>query len=62
MSLAERGKTERKRGYEFHLSWLKDVCIVTATRKGTLYFRSGEDKYQMPLETYTKHVTGAVTR
>jgi len=44
------------RGNTFKLSWLKDICIVTANRKGTLYFRSGDDRYQMPLETYAKHV------
>lgn len=47
-----------KRGDTFTLSWLTDICIVTANRKGTLYFRSGDDKYQMPLEIYKKHVTG----
>jgi hypothetical protein len=45
-----------KRGDEFNLPWFKDVCIVIATRKGTLYFRSGDYKYQMPIEVYTKYV------
>jgi hypothetical protein len=52
--------TNPKRGDEFRLSWLKEVCIVTATRKGTVYFRSGNDKYQMPLETF-EHVPRQIT-
>jgi hypothetical protein len=48
-----------KRGDTFSLSWLKDICIVTATRKGTLYFRSGDDRYQMPIDTYKTSVAAS---
>jgi hypothetical protein len=44
------------RGRKFKLSFLADECTVTAVRLGTLYFRSGEDRYQMPMETFNKHV------
>jgi ribosomal protein S27AE len=38
-----------KRGDKFRMGFLPDDCIVTAVRKGIVYFKSGADKYQTPL-------------
>lgn len=48
-----------KRGYKFKVSWLPDgrnECTVTNVRMETVYFRSRDDRYQMPIETFRLHV------
>lgn len=45
-----------KRGDKFTVCWLPNECIVTCVRKGTVYFKHGNDCYQTPLEVMLRTV------